>query len=330
MSLPEFDYLSPPDMGTACELLREHGEKVAIIAGGTGLVMHLKRRLKQPQYLLSLKNLPELKMLSYDPGSGFTIGAMCTMGKIAADHLIQTKLTSLATAAGKVASPQIRNMATIGGNICLDTRCWYFDRTKFWRKSMGPCFKIGGERCHVIKKSDRCYALFQSDTVASLLALGAQVKLVSHAGERMVPLENIYSGRGEAPHRVSPGELVSQIQIPELPPRSNSAYVKYRMRDSLEFPILGVACTVTKDRDGTSCGGARFGIVGHDSKPHLIDATEWVAGLKEPVLTDHVLDRLMDSIKPVYHMGVSASFKKGIARLLVQEAFLASWPGGHI
>lgn len=325
MSLPKFEYLSPPDVKVACEALKEYHGRIAVYGGGTELVMHLKRRLKAPHYLLSLKNLTELRTLRYERDYGFILGAMCSLKNLAADTHVQSKLVALAQAASQVASPQIRNVGTIGGNICLDTRCWYYDRSKAWRMTFPPCYKAGGDQCHVVKGSKQCHALFQADTVPSLLILKAKLKLVSTEGIRIIPIDEFYSGRGEAPNQLSDNELLAEIHIPQLPPYSSSAYIKYRTRDSIEFPVLGVASIVTLDRERKGCQEARFAMVGHSSKPLLIEATEFVVGLGEPVITEDVIDRILNELKPVYHMGVSASFKRRIARVCVKKAFREAW-----
>jgi 4-hydroxybenzoyl-CoA reductase subunit beta len=325
MSLPKFEYLSPPDVKAACAVLRQYDGQIAVYAGGTELVMHLKRRLKAPRCLLSLKNLTEMRTLRYDPDTGFILGAMCSLKNLAANTHVQSKLKSLAQAASQVASPQIRNMATIGGNICLDTRCWYYDRSKAWRMTFPPCYKAGGDQCHVVKGGKQCYALFQADTVPSLLILKAKLKLVSTEGIRIIPIDEFYTARGEAPNQLSDNELLAEIHIPYLPPYSSSAYIKYRIRDSIEFPVLGVASIVTLDGERKGCQEARFAMVGHSSKPRLTEATEFVVGLEEPVLTEDVIDRILMELKPVHHMGVSASFKRRIARVCVKKAFLEAW-----
>lgn len=325
MSLPKFEYLSPPDVKAACAALREHDGQIAVYAGGTELIMHIKRRLKVPRYLLSLKNLTEMRTLRYQRDSGFVVGAMCSLQNLAANKHVQSKLVALAQAASQVASPQIRNMATIGGNICLDTRCWYYDRSKNWRMTFPPCYKAGGDQCHVVKGGRQCHALFQADTVPSLLILKAKLKLVSTEGIRIIPMDEFYSGRGENPNQLSDDELLAEIHIPKLPPYSSSAYIKCRTRDSIEFPVLGVASIVTLDGERKCCKEARFALVGHSTKPLLSEATEFVVGLEEPVLTEDVIDQILNELKPVRHMGVSASFKRRIARVCVKKAFGEAW-----
>ncbi len=325
MNLPKFKYLSPPDLKEAFAAIKEFNGRIAVFAGGTELVPHLKWRLKSPDYLLSLKNIADLRTLRYDRDTGFTLGAMCSLRNLAAHADVKSKMAALAQGAEKVASPQIRNKATIGGNVCLDTRCWYYDRSKEWRTGFPICRKAGGDQCHVVKGGRQCYALFQADTVPGLLVLNAELKLVGAGGERIIPLEAFYSGLGEAPNRISADEILTEIHIPNLPPYSSTTYLKYQQRGVLEFPILGVASRVTLDQKGKSCREARFAFVGHGPKPLLIEATELLKDMDEPVLPEDVLSSLLQEVKPVNHMGVSASLKRRMARLLVKNSFRESW-----
>lgn len=194
MKLPKCKYIAPTDMKEARAVLNEFTGRIAVCAGGTELVTHLKWQLKAPEYLLSLKNLIDLRTLRYNEGVGFTIGSMVSLRNLAGDAFIKSDLVALAMAADQVASPQIRNMATIGGNVCLDTRCWYYNRGKQWRTNSSPCYKLGGDRCYVVKGGRQCYAVFQADTIPSLLILRAKLKLMHAEGERTVPVEEFYTG----------------------------------------------------------------------------------------------------------------------------------------
>jgi 4-hydroxybenzoyl-CoA reductase subunit beta len=325
MGLPEVKYLSPSNLEEACAALKEFDSQIAILAGGTDLIMHLKHRLDGPTYLLSLKNLTGLNNVHYDRDSGFVLGAMCSLRDISVNSYVKSKLTALAQAADSVASPQIRNMGTIGGNVCLDTRCWYFNRSKHWRASFSPCFKVGGKQCHVVKGGKQCYALFQADTVPSLLVMKTKLKLLNGQSERVVPLEAFYSGRGEVPNRLVPGEILTEILVPDPPTFSGAVYLKYRKRDTLDFPIIGVSSLVHLDGKGKRCEEARFAFSGVGMGPVLIEATDLLAGLDEPRLTEDHTRRLVKELKPVTHMGISASFKRRFARVLVQKAFLEAW-----
>jgi 4-hydroxybenzoyl-CoA reductase subunit beta len=325
MSLPKFQYLAPRDLKEACAILKELNGKVAVCAGGTELVMHLKRHLKTPEYILSLKNIIPLNSFYHDRATGFIIGAASSLGKISANNHVKTDLVALAQASEEVAIPQIRNRATLGGNVCLDTRCWYYDRSKQWRATYPACYKAAGDQCHVVKGGKHCYALFQADTVPSLFVLKAKLKLVKLEGERVIPIEEFYSGRGEIPNRLSHQELLTEIHIPPLPPHSGTVYLKYRKRDALEFPILGIAAMVTLDNEGKYCKQAMFAIVGHDSKPLFVEATDLLTNLDEPILTEDLIHNLLQGVKPINHMGMSGSLKRYMAGVLLKKAFLASW-----
>jgi 4-hydroxybenzoyl-CoA reductase subunit beta len=325
MRLPKFEYLVPSDIEKTYSYLKELDGQVAILAGGTDLVMHLKHGLESPTHLLSLKNVTELNSLYYDRDSGFILGAMCSLRNISVNPHIKSELVGLAQAADDIASPQIRNRGTIGGNICMDSRCWYFNRSWQLRKTLPPCYKTGGDRCYVVKGGKHCYALIQADTVPSLLVLQAQLRLISLEGERIIPIEEFYSGQGENPNRLASGEILTEIQIPRLPHRSGTAYVKYCKRGALDFPLLGIASLVRLNGEGKHCREVRFAVIGHGSSPLFVDASKTLESLDEPTLTEEQTTDLLQELKPVAHMGVSASLKRSLARLMLQRAFHGAW-----
>lgn len=325
MGLPNFTCLTPSDMKEACSYLEEYQGQIAILAGGTDLVMRLKHRIETPAYLLSLRKMSGLNSIQYDPDTGFKLGAMCSLTDIAANPRVRSELTALAQAAGEVASPQVRNRGTIGGNACLDTRCWYFNRSRQWRKTLAPCFKAGGDRCYVVNGGKQCYALFQADTVASLLVMKSKLRLVSQAGERLVPIDTFYSGNGQLPTLRNSGEILADIHIPRIPPRSGTTYLKYRKRGSIDFPILGLSCFVRLDGEGRNCREVRFAFTGTGSSPLFIEASQELANMEEPTLTEDQTARLLVKLKPVTHMGVSASLKRKLARVMLSKTFDEAW-----
>lgn len=330
MSLPEFEYLAPSGIKEACSYLKEFNGQIAVLAGGTDLVMHLKHRLESPTHLLSLKNLTELNSIHYDGDFGFVLGAMCSMKDISVNPSIQSEMAALAQAAEEVASPQIRNRGTIGGNICLDSRCWYFNRSRQLRKTLPPCYKTGGDRCYVVKGGKQCYALLQADTVPSLLVLKAQLRLLSAEGERMIPIEQFYSGQGEKPNRLVSGEILTEVKIPRLPPRSGTAYLKYRKRRALDFPLLGISSFIRLDGEGRNCREARFAFIGHGSGPLSVDASEALEDLDEPTLTEEQTTHLLQELKPVTQMGISSSLKRRLARSMLQRVFSDAWRNAQV
>ena len=325
MGLPKFTCLAPSNINEACSYLEEQEGQITILAGGTDLVMRLKHRLETPASLLSLRKMNGLESIRYDPDTGFNLGTMCSLANIAVNPLVKSELSALARAAAEVASPQVRNRGTIGGNICLDTRCWYFNRSWQWRKTLAPCFKAGGDRCYVVKGGKHCYALFQADTVASLLVLKSKLRLVSRTGERLIPIETFYSGKGQAPTLHNPREILAEIQIPRLPPRSGTSYLKYRKRGSMDFPVLGLSGFIRLDNEGRSCKEVRFAFTGSDSGPLLIEASQELEGMEEPTLSPDQAARLLVDLKPVTHMGVSASLKRKLAGVMLSKVFREAW-----
>jgi 4-hydroxybenzoyl-CoA reductase subunit beta len=330
MSLPTFEYLAPSDITEACSYLKDCNGQISILAGGTDLVMHLKHRLESPTHLLSLKNLNELNFLHYEQDSGFVLGAMYSMRNISVNFHIKSKLGTLARAAEEIASPQIRNRGTIGGNICLDARCWYLNRSRQLRKTLPPCYKTGGDRCYVVRGGKQCYALFQADTVPSLLVLKARLRLLSAEGERMIPIEQFYSGQGEKPNRLASGEMLTEIHIPRLPPHSGTSYLKHRKRGALDFPLLGISSLVRLDGEGRNCREARFAFIGHGSGPLLVDASKSLEGLENPTLTEEQTTHILQELKPVTQMGISASLKRRLARSMLQRVFSDAWRNAQV
>jgi len=188
LRLPPFRYLAPRTLEQALHLLAEEGEQAMPVAGGTDLYPNMKRRQLSPPVLIGLRGIASLKGITGSPEEGMRIGAAVTLATIASHPLLQQRYTALATAAASVSTPQLRNMGTVGGNLLLDTRCNYYNQTEFWRQSIGYCLKKDGDICLVAPGSPRCWAISSADTAPALLSLGAQVRLVSLRGERVLPL----------------------------------------------------------------------------------------------------------------------------------------------
>ncbi|MFH1008928.1 MAG: FAD binding domain-containing protein, partial [Candidatus Latescibacterota bacterium] len=198
MRIEPFEYLRPASLKEACEALSEHHGAICILAGGSDLIPRMKQQIIRPAYILDMTDVAEHRYVRGDR-HGLVIGAGTTLHDIATSEVVRRQAPLLAVAAGKVASQQIRNLATLGGNICLETRCWYFNQSLAWKRAKPNCFKAGGRICHVVNKPGHCYAAYQGDTAPALLALNTWVRLVSVNGDRTIPLEQLYSGKGEVP-----------------------------------------------------------------------------------------------------------------------------------
>lgn len=248
MRLPLFEFRAPQTVEEAARILDGEGPKAMPLAGGTDLLPNMKRRQQVPKTLMSLRHIAELHQAK-PKDSGSRLGACLTLSEIAADARFRNGLTALAQAASFVATPQIRNMATLGGNLCLDTRCNYYDQNYEWRKSIGFCLKKDGDTCWVAPGSSKCVAVSSTDTAPALMALGARVRLVSRSGEREVPLTELYQNDGIHYIRRQPNELLTEVFLDSLH-GWKSTYWKLRRRGSFDFPVLSVAAATKMSRNG--------------------------------------------------------------------------------
>ncbi len=248
MRLPLFEFRAPKTVEEAARILAGEGSKAMPLAGGTDLLPNMKRRQQVPKTLISLHHISELRQMELSD-SGSRLGACLTLSEIAADARFRNGFTALAEAASFVATPQIRNMATLGGNLCLDTRCNYYDQNYEWRKSIGFCLKKDGDTCWVAPGSSKCLAVSSTDTAPALMALGARVRLVSHSGEREVPLAELYQNDGIHYIKREPNELLTQVLLDSLH-GWKSTYWKLRRRGSFDFPVLSVAAAARISENG--------------------------------------------------------------------------------
>jgi 4-hydroxybenzoyl-CoA reductase subunit beta len=239
MRLPLFAFRAPRTLQEAARILHGEGPSAMPLAGGTDLLPNMKRRQQVPRTLLSLRNIDTLQGIQLGE-SGAQLGACLTLSDIACDPRFRNGATALAQAASQVATPQIRNMATLGGNLCLDTRCNYYDQTYEWRKAINFCMKKDGVTCWVAPSSPKCVAVSSTDTAPALIALGARVRLVSHSSEREISLADLYNNDGMNYLHRKPGEILAEVLLDPLH-AWRSAYWKLRRRGSFDFPVLSVA-----------------------------------------------------------------------------------------
>jgi len=239
MRLPLFEFRAPRTVAEATRILDGEGPNAMPLAGGTDLLPNMKRRQQVPKTLMSLNHISELHDAELTD-SGSRLGACLTLAEIAADPRFRNGLTALAQATSFVATPQIRNMATLGGNLCLDTRCNYYDQNYEWRKSIGFCLKKDGTTCWVAPSSSKCMAVSSTDTAPVLMALGARVRLVSQSNQREVPLTGLYENDGIHYIKRRSNELLTEVLLDSLHDWK-STYWKLRRRGAFDFPVLSVA-----------------------------------------------------------------------------------------
>jgi 4-hydroxybenzoyl-CoA reductase subunit beta len=248
MRLPHFEFRAPRTVEEAAYILAGEGTDAMPLAGGTDLLPNMKRRQQVPRTLMSLRHIESMIRVEFE-SSGARLGACITLTNIASDPRFRNGLTALAQAASQVATPQIRNMATLGGNLCLDTRCNYYDQNYEWRKSIGFCLKKDGTTCWVAPGSSKCMAVSSTDTAPALMALGARVRLISRSGERQVPVSGLYNNDGINYIKRKPDELLVEVLLDSLH-GWKSAYWKLRRRGSFDFPVLSVAAAAKISAQG--------------------------------------------------------------------------------
>jgi len=316
--LPEFDYYAPSTVEEAVALKAEHGSEAMYVAGGTDLFPNMKRRQFEPKTLIGLREVGELRAISN--GSGLTIGAGVTLTDLANHSAVRRGYPSLANAAGLVSSPPLRNAGTIGGNLCLDTRCSYYNQSRDWRKALGFCMKLDGDTCWVALSSQKCLAVSSSDCAPVVIALGAEVRLVGPHGERTIPAEALYRNDGMEYLDKSPDELLVSIN---LPPREGwrTSYWKLRRRGSIDFPILSVAVALRMEQDGF-CAEARLVLGAVSSQPVLgTEAAGLLTGKRiTPELIREVAELAAKPAKPLDNTDMTLSYRKKMVRVYVARA----------
>jgi len=319
MRLPLFEFCAPRTLEEAARVLDGEGTTAMPLAGGTDLLPNMKRRQQVPRTLISLRHVGRLKEAQFTP-AGSRLGACLTLADIARDPRFRNGASALWQAASQVATPHIRTMATLGGNICLDTRCNYYDQSYEWRKAVNFCLKKDGTTCWVAPASSKCMAVSSTDTAPALIALGARVLLVSRAEERDVPLSELYNSDGLDYIRRRPNEILTEVLLDSLH-GWKSTYWKLRRRGSFDFPVLSVAAAVRLG-DGGIAQDARI-VVGSVASRPLV-ATEAAKSLVGRPLDEEVIREaaaLAGRIaKPLDNTDFDMSWRKKVATELVTYA----------
>jgi len=317
LRLPPFRHLRPNNVSEAAEALADHPGESMVIAGGTDLIPNLKRRQFDASVLVGLSHLPELQTISDNGDIG--IGAGVSLRNIAAEKAVVKSATALVEAVQQVANPQIQRQGTIGGNLCVDTRCNYYNQTHEWRESIGFCMKREGDICLVAPGSSKCWAVTSSDAAPALMALGASVILVGPDGERSIPVSALYQDDGIAYLTKKPDEILSRILIPKND-GLKSTYRKVRRRGSFDFPVLGVAASLSMDGNKVSAAQLVLGAV--HTHPVSVDVAHLLLGR---TLTDDrllaVADAAFKAATPLDNTDLMYAWRKKMVRVEVRRAF---------
>jgi 4-hydroxybenzoyl-CoA reductase subunit beta len=319
MRLPPFTYLAPVSVTDAVKLMADHGPEAMLVAGGTDLYPNMKRRQFEPSVLVGLRGIRDLTGVRGSAATGMTIGAGTILTAVSEHAEIARSYPALATAAGLVSSPQLRNMGTIGGNVCVDTRCNYYNQSYQWRKAVNFCIKKDGEICLVAPGSHRCWAVSSSDTAPVLWSLGAKVRLVGPKGERVIPISALYQDDGIQYLSKQPGEVLADIV---LPPAEGwrSTYLKLRRRGSFDFPVLGVAVALRMEGDTVKEAAITLGAVASQPRPAPDAAALLVGQRLGPDLIERVAAAASRPSKPLDNTDLTHPYRKRMTRVFVARA----------
>jgi 4-hydroxybenzoyl-CoA reductase subunit beta len=312
LRLPAFTYLQPTSLAEALRMKADAGPNGMYVAGGTDLYPNMKRRHQEPKAVISLMGIPDLRRRS-----GAVIGACITLSELTARPPVRP--SALAHAARLVSTPLLRNMGTLGGNLCLDTRCNYYNQSYEWRKAIDFCMKKDGAICWVAPSSPRCWAVSSSDVAPVLVAIGAEYRLIGPGGERVVPAGRFYHNDGINYLTKQPDEILAEVRLP-APDGWDAVYHKLRRRGSFDFPVLGVAAWVKWN--GKEVAEGRVVLGGVASWPQ--EVPEAGAVLQGTVLSDDAIAAAADAAyrpsKPLDNTDFDLSWRKQMTRVYVTRA----------
>jgi 4-hydroxybenzoyl-CoA reductase subunit beta len=286
-ALPDFEVVRPKTLDALIAAHAAHPQS-RLLGGGTDLIVNIRRGIVAPKILIETSGVKELHAIAAD-ARRLAIGAAVTLSELAAHPDVVRHFPAVAQAAAHIAGPTQRNMGTVGGNLCLDTRCIFYNQSEWWRDANRHCLKTTGTICHVAPKSRGvCFATFSGDLAPALLLLDAEVEIAGSAGGRTMPLADFYIGyarqdepvtetRGDGKYYLAlrPGEVVTAVRAKNAP-GLRSAYDKIRIRRSIEYPVTGVA--VALRRDGDMLADLRVAFTGTNPRPVRLCGTERLCG----------------------------------------------------
>jgi len=314
VSLIKFHHFNPSTLNEAFELLQKYGTDAKVIAGGVDLVNALKHELISPKVLINLKTVSGLSEIIEDEKKGLSIGALVTIFQMKNHSLVRERYPMLSQALDKIAVVPIQTMATIGGNLCQNTRCLYYNQSAFWRKGKPSCFKMGGKICNAVPGSDHCHAVHQGDAAPILIALGATAKIAGDGKERRVPLKDFFTGRGEKPNILTPREILTEIEIPHPPSDLVSGYEKFSIRGAMDYPLAGVAVAIFSDRIMMVLNGV-------DSSP--VEVEEIFTDSKRRKIELPMIEKLiqvaMNKVHPAPNTDTTPSHRKKMVGVLLRR-----------
>ena len=332
LRLPKFALEEPTALSDATALLREHGEKAMVVAGGTDLLPNMKHGLFEPEVVVSLARIEELHGIETQADGSLRIGAMTTIADVAQSDTVRAHAPALAQAASVIAGPQLRTMGTLGGNVMLDTRCQWYNQTHFWRKSLGYCLKKDGTVCHVVAGGRKCVAAASNDSAPALMSLGATLAFTGVTGTRQVPIEDLWKADGIWNKKAERGEILTHIGIPKQAAGHRGAYGKLRDRGSIDYPLFGCAARLDVDDSGIVTDAdvvcvalvarpLRIKRVGEVLGGQAVDESSFETAVREAA------DLAYTQAKPMDNIPGEANYRREMVPVYVRRTLLAAVRG---
>ena len=316
-ALPEFTLQRPATCAEAAALLAAEPQ-ARLVAGGTDLIPNLRRGLERPLTLIDLSGLRGFAAVEASSDGGIVLGAGLTLGALADDPAVAKRLPALADAARAAAGPGHRSAATLGGNLCQDTRCVFYNQSEWWRAANNYCLKRGGTTCHVAPQGERCHAAFSGDLAPVLLVLGAQVELQSARGTRWLPLAQLYRDDGADHLTLARDELLVRVRLPAPAPGLVCGYRKARVREAMDFPLAAVAVALVAAQGRVV--SLEVGLSGTNSHPLLLSGTQALAGEAiDAKLGSRVAKLVQQQVSPMRSTVTPSNYRRQVASALAQR-----------
>ena len=294
--MPEFSILRPATVAEAVAV-RAADPEARFVAGGTDLVPNIRRGIAAPSKVIDLNGVEEIRKIEAVEG-GLRIGAAVTLAELIEDGRVRSGHAGIVEAAGAVAATSHRQVGTVGGNLCLDTRCLFYNQSEWWRRSNDYCLKSRGDLCHVAPKGDHCFAAFSGDLAPALIVLGTAAEIASPSGGRIIPLTGMYRDDGLAHLLLGADEMLVAVRVPAPADGLKTGYAKSQVRGAIDFPLAGVA--VGLRRDGDAVVDLAVALTGTNSMPLLIEGTDALTGASPGEEMLERLDGLVrDQIQPM-------------------------------
>ena len=322
LSMPNFTVARPRDLEAAIAA-RANDSSSLYLAGGTDLIVNLRHGLEQPTVLIDLSAIDELHHLSITP-TGVRIGACATLAALAEEPGLRDRYQAVAQAAGAVASPATRSLATLGGNLCLQTRCIYYNQSEWWRRSNNYCLKRQGSTCHVAPQGQHCHAAFSGDLAPALMVLDAEVEIAGRMQRRRIKLADLYREDGRAHLVLDADEILVAVHLPPDP--SPSRYAKARLRGAIDFPSAGAAVALAVENGRIAL--LRVGLTGTNSRPFLLQGTEALLDRAPDIDALKQLESLVQKqVQPMRTTTASAHYRRLAGAALVRRLAAAMAAG---